>query len=150
MLCRYLVEKILSSLTPVKTPSTSGSRRAKRDVDTAAAAAAAAVSSAVTAVRSGGPTLRRTRRSLDAAPPPLQDSEPVSLIRVKRLGDEDDDQEMEMGHRVMTPQQPVGLQRMKRIDDEPQPQPAKHSRRRRSLTYDPNLLAQHILQYLPQ
>ncbi|XP_062397345.1 proprotein convertase subtilisin/kexin type 1 inhibitor, like [Sardina pilchardus] len=136
---RFLVEKILSSLSPGSSPSPSGGRRAKRDVDAVAAAAASR----------GSPALRRSRRSLDSLPPP-QNSDQVSLLRVKRLGDEDEEAAGLGGdvgqHRMAA--QPVGLQRMKRIDVEPQP--AKHSRKRRSLAYDPNLLAQHILQYLPQ
>lgn len=66
-------------------------------------------------------------------------------MRVKRLEDEED--KMAAGPAVGV--QGRGLQRIKRIDSDPQ-QAGKHIRKRRALTYDPNLLAQRILQYLQQ
>ncbi|XP_007245904.3 proprotein convertase subtilisin/kexin type 1 inhibitor, like [Astyanax mexicanus] len=130
---RYLVEKILSSLGPGNQPSQPSNRRAKRDVS--------AVSSSV---RGGATPLRRSRRSVDSAPMPSPNSE-ASLLRVKRLGDESDDE----GFAAQSSRAPhAGLQRMKRIDTD-LPPPPKHSRKRRAVTYDPDLIAQHILQYLP-
>ncbi|XP_076860100.1 proprotein convertase subtilisin/kexin type 1 inhibitor, like [Brachyhypopomus gauderio] len=129
---RFLVERILSSLASGNQPSPSN-RRAKRDV------------SGVGAEGQGVATpLRRARRSVDSAPVPAPNAE-VSLVRVKRLGEEDDDE----GFASQNNRSPrVGLQRMKRIDTDLTP-PQKHSRKRRAVTYDPNVIAQHILQYLP-
>lgn len=91
--------------------------------------------------RGGATAPRRSRRSLDSVPGPSPIAE-ASLLRVKRLGDEDDDE-------AQSNRSPhAGLQRMKRIDTD-MPPPPKHSRKRRAVTYDPNLIAQHILQYLP-
>ncbi|XP_058639885.1 proprotein convertase subtilisin/kexin type 1 inhibitor, like [Onychostoma macrolepis] len=129
---RYLVEKILSSLASGGNQGGPSNQRAKRDL-----------SAVANMEQSGGPTLKRSRRSLDSAPGPSPQVE-ASLLRVKRLdGDVDDDEVAGQSNR--TPH--VGLQRMKRIDtDQP---PKKHSRKRRALTYDPALIVQHILQYLP-
>ncbi|XP_017541530.1 proprotein convertase subtilisin/kexin type 1 inhibitor, like [Pygocentrus nattereri] len=128
---RYLVEKILSSLAPGNQPSPSN-RRAKRDV------------SAVASVGRGGASLRRSRRSVDSVPVPSPSAE-ASLLRVKRLGDEEDDE----GFAAQSNRSPhAGLQRMKRIDTD-MPLPLKHSRKRRAVSYDPSVIAQHILQYLP-
>ncbi|XP_051963995.1 uncharacterized protein LOC127630480 [Xyrauchen texanus] len=130
---RYLVEKILSGLASGGNQAGSSNQRAKRDLG------------AVTSLeRAGGSVLKRARRSLDSAPVPSTQAE-ASLLRVKRLDDDFDDE----GVIVQNNRTPhVGLQRMKRIDTE-LPPPQKHSRKRRALTYDPNLIAQHILQYLP-
>ncbi|XP_065126362.2 proprotein convertase subtilisin/kexin type 1 inhibitor, like [Paramisgurnus dabryanus] len=130
---RYLVEKILSSLASDGNQAGPSNQRAKRDL-----AAAANMD------RAGGSALKRSRRSLDSAPVSSPQAE-ASLLRVKRLDDDiDDEGDVEQSNR--TPH--VGLQRMKRIDTD-LPPPKKHSRKRRALTYDPNLIAQHILQYLP-
>ncbi|XP_028850646.1 proprotein convertase subtilisin/kexin type 1 inhibitor, like [Denticeps clupeoides] len=125
---RYLVEKVLSGLT-TSNPAGPPGRRAKRDVSEAANGAR------------GGVPLRRSRRSLDSAPAPNSNFE-ASLLRVKRLGDDEDG--ATQSHR---PAGHAGLQRMKRIDTEVQ---AAKQRKRRALPYDPSLLAQHILQYLPE
>nr|XP_055024629.1 proprotein convertase subtilisin/kexin type 1 inhibitor, like [Misgurnus anguillicaudatus] len=130
---RYLVEKILSSLASEGNQPGPLNQRAKRDL--------AAVANMD---RAGGSALKRSRRSLDSAPVPSPQAE-ASLLRVKRLDDDIDDE----GDVVQSNRTPhVGLQRMKRIDTD-LPPPKKHSRKRRALTYDPNLIAQHILQYLP-
>ncbi|XP_072537517.1 proprotein convertase subtilisin/kexin type 1 inhibitor, like [Salminus brasiliensis] len=129
---RYMVEKILSSLAPGNQASPSN-RRAKRDV-----------SAVASSVRGGATPLRRSRRSLDSVPMPSPNSE-ASLLRVKRLGDENDDDGF-AGQSNRAPH--AGLQRMKRIDTD-LPPPPKQSRKRRAVTYDPDLIAQHILQYLP-
>ncbi|XP_066500923.1 proprotein convertase subtilisin/kexin type 1 inhibitor, like [Hoplias malabaricus] len=127
---RYLVEKILSGLAPGNQPSPS-SRRTKRDVN------------AASGTGRGGAAVRRSRRSVDSAPGPSPSTE-ASLLRVKRLGDEDDE-----GYPAQKNRSPhAGLQRMKRIDTD-MLIPPKQSRKRRAITYDPNLIAQHILQYLP-
>lgn len=120
---RYLVEKILSGLASGGSQGGPSNQRAKRDL------------SAVE--RSGGPVLKRSRRSLDSAPVPQVEA---SLLRVKRLDDDDDEDDDRTPH--------VGLQRMKRIDTD-LPPPKKNSRKRRALTFDPAMIAQHILQYLP-
>ncbi|XP_021447756.1 uncharacterized protein LOC110510930 [Oncorhynchus mykiss] len=152
---RYLVSKVLSNISPTKPQGSSG-RRARRDL--------VSVSGGGGRVRaSSSPVLHRSRRSLDSPPSPsLNREHSVGLLRVKRLGDMEGvvvegpggpGGERE-GHR--TPDHMVELQRMKRIDNELQPQPGgRPSRRRRALnydpiTYDPELLIQHILHYLPQ
>lgn len=122
-LLRYLVEKILSGLASGGSQGGPSNQRAKRDL-----------SAAASMERSGGPVLKRSRRSLDPAP-----QVEASLLRVKRLDDDDDDDDR-------TPH--VSLQRMKRIDTD-LPPPKKTSRKRRALTFDPAMIAQHILQYLP-
>ncbi|KAK2898239.1 hypothetical protein Q8A67_009657 [Cirrhinus molitorella] len=130
---RYLVEKILSSLASGGSQGGPSSQRSKRDL-----------SAVANMEQSGGAALKRSRRSLDSAPGPSPQLE-ASLLRVKRLdGDVEDDGVAGQNNR--TPH--VGLQRMKRIDTD-LPPPKKHSRKRRALTYDPALIAQHILQYLP-
>lgn len=124
---RYLVEKILAGLV-AEQPSTRPVNYRLPDTPAVAATPGGQDRSA---------RLRRARRSLDSAP----DSTPeASLLRVKRVGDD------EGGDFVppMVPVPRVSLQRMKRIDtDLPPP-----TRRRRSVTYDPELLAQRILEYL--
>ncbi|XP_052337258.1 proprotein convertase subtilisin/kexin type 1 inhibitor, like [Oncorhynchus keta] len=152
---RYLVSKVLSNISPTKPQGSSG-RRARRDL--------VSVSGGGGRVRaSSSPVLHRSRRSLDSPPSPsLNREHSVGLLRVKRLGDMEGvvvegpggpGGERE-GHR--TPDHMVELQRMKRIDNELQPQPGgRPSRRRRALNYDPiiydpELLIQHILHYLPQ
>ncbi|XP_073675159.1 proprotein convertase subtilisin/kexin type 1 inhibitor, like [Garra rufa] len=130
---RYLVEKILSGLASGGNQGGPSNQRSKRDL-----------SAVANMEQSVGPALKRSRRSLDSAPGPSPQVE-ASLLRVKRLdGDMDDDGVTGQSNR--TPH--VGLQRMKRIDTD-LPPPKKHSRKRRALTYDPALIAQHILQYLP-
>ncbi|XP_059379289.1 proprotein convertase subtilisin/kexin type 1 inhibitor, like [Carassius carassius] len=130
---RYLVEKILSSLALGGSQGGPSNQRAKRDLIAVA-----------NMEQSGGSALKRSRRSLDSAPGPSPHAE-ASLLRVKRLDGDVDDEEV-AGQSNRTPH--VGLQRMKRIDTD-LPPPKKHSRKRRALTYDPALIAQHILQYLP-
>ncbi|XP_048066125.1 proprotein convertase subtilisin/kexin type 1 inhibitor, like [Megalobrama amblycephala] len=130
---RYLVEKILSSLASGGNQGGPSNQRAKRDL-----------SAVASMERSAGPALKRSRRSLDSAPAPSPQVE-ASLLRVKRLDDDVDDDGI-AGQSNRTPH--VGLQRMKRIDTD-LPPPKKTSRKRRALTYDPALIAQHILQYLP-
>ncbi|XP_056320060.1 proprotein convertase subtilisin/kexin type 1 inhibitor, like [Danio aesculapii] len=129
---RYLVEKILSSLASGGNQGSSSNPRAKRDLS--------AVSSIERPIK---PALKRSRRSLDSAPGPQPEA---SLLRVKRLDDDDVDEDALAGQSNRTPH--IGLQRMKRIDTD-LPPPKKHSRKRRALSYDPALIAQHILQYLP-
>ncbi|XP_030641019.1 proprotein convertase subtilisin/kexin type 1 inhibitor, like [Chanos chanos] len=124
---RLLVEKILSGLSSGNSGNPS-SRRAKRDLGS------------VSGGRGGVTVLKRARRSLDPVQPPSPSAE-ASLLRVKRLGDDEDD----VGENNRAPH--AGLQRMKRIDTELPP--PTHSRKRRAVIYDPKLIAQHILQYLP-
>ncbi|KAF4072595.1 hypothetical protein AMELA_G00264780 [Ameiurus melas] len=126
---RYLVEKVLSSLVSENQLNPS-SRRGKWEV-----AAAASIG------RDRTPP-RRARRSLDSDPIASPDAE-ASLLRVKRVGDQDHDDFAGQNNR--SPH--AGLQRMKRIDTD-LPPPTKNSRKRRSVTYDPELIAQHIIQYL--
>ncbi|XP_067096498.1 proprotein convertase subtilisin/kexin type 1 inhibitor, like [Osmerus mordax] len=131
---RYLVAKILSSISPSNPQSPSG-RRARRDLVAVEGGA-----------RPASPVHKRSRRSLDdAAPTSLSQDAP--LLRVKRLGDEEGGEGgagVEGGYRPP----PQGLQRMKRVD--PELPSGRSRRRRRALTYDPDLLVQHILQYMPQ
>ncbi|XP_045548794.1 uncharacterized protein [Salmo salar] len=152
---RYLVAKVLSNISPTKPQGSSG-RRARRDLVSASGDGGRVRASS-------SPVLHRSRRSLDSPPSPsLNREHSVGLLRVKRLGDMEGmvvegpcgpGEEVE-GHR--TPDHMVELQRMKKIDNELQPQPGgRPSRRRRALnydpiTYDPELLVQHILHYLPQ
>ncbi|XP_051509496.1 proprotein convertase subtilisin/kexin type 1 inhibitor, like [Myxocyprinus asiaticus] len=130
---RYLVEKILSSLASGGNQAAPSNQRAKRDLGAVASME-----------RTGGSVLKRARRFLDSVPVPSPQAE-ASLLRVKRLDDDLDDEGV-IAQSNRTPH--VGLQRMKRIDTD-LPPPKKHSRIRRALTYDPNLIAQHILQYIP-
>ncbi|KAI1893011.1 hypothetical protein AGOR_G00139410 [Albula goreensis] len=130
---RYLVGRVLSSLASENSQN-APARLSKRDLG--------AVSGGV----AGGRVLKRSRRSLDSTPVPSPKYEP-SLLRVKRLEEEEDkmaDGPTAGAHKEAR----VGLQRMKRIDSDLQQ--AKHIRKRRALTFDPDLLAQRILQYLPQ
>ncbi|KAK6308617.1 uncharacterized protein LOC121530837 [Coregonus clupeaformis] len=148
---RYLVAKILSSISP-NNPQGSSGRRARRDLVSGGGGVQAA----------SGPVLHRSRRSLVSPPPPPSPSRepPLGLLRVKRLGYIEEGPGWLGGEREghKTPNHAVGLQRMKRIDTELQAQPGgRPSRRRRALnydpqalTYDPELLVQHILHYLPQ
>ena len=102
---RYLVAKILSSISPSNPQSPSG-RRARRDLVAVEGGA-----------RPASPVHKRSRRSLDdAAPTSLSQDAP--LLRVKRLGDEEGGEGgagVEGGYRPP----PQGLQRMKRVDPEP-------------------------------
>ncbi|TRY64930.1 hypothetical protein DNTS_024617 [Danionella cerebrum] len=120
---RYLVEKILSSLASSASQNPPNTRN-KRDLN---------------AVAPAGSAPKRSRRSLDSAP-----QAEASLLRVKRLDDDPDDVITVQSNR--TPQ--IGLQRMKRIDTD-LPALKTANRRRRALSYDPALIAQHILHYLP-
>lgn len=124
------MEKVLSSLASENQVNPSN-RRGKWEV-----AAAASIG------RDRATPLRRARRSLDSTPAASSDAE-ASLLRVKRVGDEDQDDFAGQNNR--SPH--AGLQRMKRIDTA-LPPPPKPSRKRRSVTYDPELIAQHIIQYL--
>ncbi|XP_069039802.1 proprotein convertase subtilisin/kexin type 1 inhibitor, like [Lepisosteus oculatus] len=128
---RYLVGRVLSSLAS-ETPQQTPSRLAKRDL--------AAAGDRPT------PPLKRPRRSLDDGAPPSPRVEP-SLLRVKRLGDEEEEEEEERAAAAGGAR--AGLQRMKRIDSELQGG-GRPARKRRAVTYDPDLLAQRILQYLPE
>ncbi|XP_066566191.1 proprotein convertase subtilisin/kexin type 1 inhibitor, like [Amia ocellicauda] len=133
---RYLVGRVLSSLaseTPQQQPP---HRLARRDLGVLGGERSSSSSS------SSSP-LKRSRRSLDDKAPPATDAEP-SLLRVKRLEEEEE-----------TAGRGAALQRMKRIDGERPQRPQQQSgggrqaRKRRALTFDPDLLAQRILQYLP-
>ncbi|XP_035238775.1 proprotein convertase subtilisin/kexin type 1 inhibitor, like [Anguilla anguilla] len=137
---RYLVGRVLSSLASDATQN-APARLSRRDLG------------AVGGDGAGGRVLKRSRRSADPAPLPPSKSE-ASLLRVKRLGDDED--KMAAGAAAAAAMAGArggggggGLQRIKRIDADLQ-QGGRHVRRRRALTYDPNLLAQRILQYLPQ
>ncbi|XP_072569175.1 proprotein convertase subtilisin/kexin type 1 inhibitor, like isoform X2 [Paramormyrops kingsleyae] len=126
---RYLVGRVLSTLAS-EAPQGGPARLAKRDL------------AAVSGGGPGGVAPKRSRRSVDSVPLQPPNSEP-SLLRVKRLEDQENKMASAVAGGVSR-----GLQRMKRIDgDLPQ---VKHSRKRRALTYDPNVLAQRILQYLPE
>ncbi|KAJ8393476.1 hypothetical protein AAFF_G00059490, partial [Aldrovandia affinis] len=127
---RYLVGRVLSNLAS-DSPQSPPARLAKRDLG------------AVVGGVAGGRALKRSRRSLDSTPLPSSPKYEPSLLRVKRLEDEEDKMAAAAHN-----QPRAGLQRMKRIDSDTQQE--KHSRKRRAMTYDPNLLAQRILQYLPQ
>ncbi|XP_010867184.1 proprotein convertase subtilisin/kexin type 1 inhibitor, like [Esox lucius] len=160
---RYLVAKILSSISP-NNPQRSSGRRARRDLASGerpgggARRDLASVSGAGVRAASG-PVLHRSRRSLDSPAPPSPSQEPpLGLLRVKRLGDVEEGPGRPEGERDghKTSGHAVGLQRMKRIDTDLQPA-GRSSRRRRAvtydlqtLTYDPEMLVQHILHYLPQ
>lgn len=130
---RYLIGRVLSNLASENNQN-APVRLSKRDL------AAVGGEGGGTGVR----VLKRSRRSVDSALPPSAKSEPP-LMRVKRLEDEEDKMAAEPAVGV----QGRGLQRIKRIDSDLQ-QAGKHMRKRRALTYDPNLLAQRILQYLQQ
>ncbi|XP_008400527.1 proprotein convertase subtilisin/kexin type 1 inhibitor, like isoform X2 [Poecilia reticulata] len=125
---RRMVAKMLSSVGPndAQVMMSSG-RRAKRDLS----AMAEPVS----------PAHRRTRRSLDGQSP----SNEPSLLRVKRLDDEEEEEEK------LRPRGP-GLQRMKRINTmaTAELEEVNHGRRRRRavLNYDPQMLMDQILDYL--
>ncbi|KAK6304024.1 hypothetical protein J4Q44_G00264780 [Coregonus suidteri] len=147
---RYLVAKVLSSISPTKPQGSSG-RRAKRDLVSGGGG------EGVRAVSS--PVLHRSRRSVDSPPSPSLSLDPsLGLLRVKRLGVVVEGPGAPGGEREghRTPDHMLELQRMKRIDTELQPQPGgRPGRRRRALnydpiTYDPELLVQQILHYLPQ
>lgn len=151
---RYLVTKILSSISPINPQGSSG-RRAKRDLVSVSGGGGGGVRAA------SEPVFHRSRRSLVSPPTPSPSREPSpGLLRVKRLGYMEEGPGWLGGEREghKTPNHAVGLQRMKRIDNELQAQPGgRPSRRRRALNYDPQalthdpeLLVQHILHYLPQ
>uniref|UniRef100_UPI003AB07DB1 proprotein convertase subtilisin/kexin type 1 inhibitor, like n=1 Tax=Centroberyx gerrardi TaxID=166262 RepID=UPI003AB07DB1 len=118
---RYLVARILSSLGPSDAQLSSG-RRARRDLS---------VTAGVGGAKPVSPAHRRTRRSLDDMPPPSPSNDPP-LLRVKRL------------------------ERMKRIDTmataaaEELNHGSRRRRRRSAVNYDPQILIQHILQYLEE
>lgn len=88
---------------------------------------------------------RRTRRSLDDVPPPPPSSDPP-LLRVKRLEDDEDEQEL----RPLA----AGLQRMKRIDAMETADELNHGSRRRrrraAVKYDPQELMEQMVEYLRQ
>ncbi|XP_071022818.1 uncharacterized protein [Oncorhynchus clarkii lewisi] len=151
---RYLVTKILSSISP-NNPQGSSGRRARRDLVSVSGGGGGGVRAA------SEPVFHRSRRSLVSPPTPSPSREPSpGLLRVKRLGYMEEGPGWLGGEREghKTPNHAVGLQRMKRIDNELQAQPGgRPSRRRRALNYDPQalthdpeLLVQHILHYLPQ
>ncbi|KAK2850935.1 hypothetical protein Q5P01_007211 [Channa striata] len=128
---RHLVAKILSSIGPNNTPVMSSGRRAKRDLSNTAAQAI-------------NTAHRRTRRSLDDVAS-LSPSNDTPLLRVKRL---EDDEEEEKLHTPIT-----GLQRMKRIDNMAttgmeELNHGSRRRSRRSLSYDPQILIDQILEYM--
>lgn len=125
-----MVAKILSSDGPNNAQvMMSSGRRAKRDLSAMA--------------RPVSPAHRRTRRSLDGQSP----SNEPSLLRVKRLDDEEEEEEK------LRPRGP-GLQRMKRIDTmatadlEEVNHGSRRRRRRAALNYDPQMLMDQILDYL--
>ncbi|KAL4646269.1 hypothetical protein GN956_G9274 [Arapaima gigas] len=130
---RYLVGRVLSSLAS-DSPQSPPTRLAKRDLG------------AVNGGATGAAAPKRSRRSLDSVPLQQPNSEP-SLLRVKRLDEDEDDMAGGTAGGVLRAAH-TGLQRMKRIDSDLLQ--VKHSRNRRALTYDPNVLAQRILQYLPE
>ncbi|XP_071383817.1 proprotein convertase subtilisin/kexin type 1 inhibitor, like, partial [Centroberyx affinis] len=148
---RYLVARILSSLGP-SDAQLSSSRRARRDLS---------VTAGVGGAKPVSPAHRRTRRSLDDMPPPSPSNDPP-LLRVKRLEVEEEEEEEEgrrgggeeESYRSAAP--PAGLQRMKRIDtmataaEEELNHGSRRRRRRSAVNYDPQILIQHILQYLEE
>ncbi|XP_015253273.1 PREDICTED: uncharacterized protein LOC107099591 [Cyprinodon variegatus] len=126
-----MVAKMLSSISPNEAQAMmSSGRRAKRDLTQKAEEPI-------------GSAHRRTRRSLDSMAPQSPSNEPP-LLRVKRLEDEDEEEEKLRLHAT-------GLQRMKRIDTMATTNPEEGSRRRRRravLNYDPQMLMDQILDYL--
>ncbi|MEQ2159792.1 hypothetical protein GOODEAATRI_026893, partial [Goodea atripinnis] len=136
VLWKYLqmVAKILSSISPYNRQAMmSSDRRAKRDLSPKGNEPIS-------------PAHRRTRRSLDSMAPQSPSNEPP-LLRVKRLEDEEEEEEK------LRPQV-TGLQRMKRIDTMAtgDPEEVNHGSRRRRrravLNYDPQMLMDQILDYL--
>ncbi|KAM3617025.1 uncharacterized protein V6R79_001223 [Siganus canaliculatus] len=121
---RRLVARLLSSIGPAP------SRRMRRDLS-------------VTPV---GPAHRRTRRSLDNMAPPLPSNAPP-LLRVKRLEEEEEEEE-----KLRPPF--AELQRMKRIDTmataaiEELNHGNRRRRRREVLNYDPQVLINHMVEYM--
>ncbi|XP_061590783.1 proprotein convertase subtilisin/kexin type 1 inhibitor, like [Cololabis saira] len=131
---RRMVARILSSIGPNDAPvGVSSGRRARRDLSVKAAEP---LSSAH----------RRARRSLDDMAPPSPSNDPP-LLRVKRLGDEEEEHEERLRTQV------TGLQRMKRIDTavadvEEMDHGSRRRRRRAALNYDPQILIDQIVQYM--
>ncbi|KAK5620238.1 hypothetical protein CRENBAI_026850 [Crenichthys baileyi] len=131
---RRMVAKILSSISPNNAQvMMSSGRRAKRDLSPKGNEPIS-------------PAHRRTRRSLDSMAPQSPSNEPP-LLRVKRLEDEEEEEEK------LRPQV-TGLQRMKRIDTMATGDPgevnhgSRRRRRRAVLNYDPQMLMDQILDYL--
>lgn len=132
---RRLVARILASIGPNDGTVMSSARRSKRDLSiTAGAGGSAPISSAH----------RRARRSLEDMAP-LSPSNDPPLLRVKRLEEEEE----EMGGELRPP---TGLQRTKRIDTiataEEQNYGSRRRRRRAAANYDPQILIEHILEYM--
>ncbi|KAM6924975.1 proprotein convertase subtilisin/kexin type 1 inhibitor, like [Xenentodon cancila] len=132
---RRLVARILSNISPNDAPvGVSSGRRARRDLS-------------VKAAKPLSSAHRRTRRSIDDMAPPSPSNDPP-LLRVKRLGDEEEEHEERLRPKV------AGLQRMKRIDTmattdiEEMDHESRHRRRRAMLNYDPQILIDQILQYM--
>ncbi|XP_037553259.1 uncharacterized protein LOC119429770, partial [Nematolebias whitei] len=127
---RQMVTKVLSNIGPNLSPSI----RTRRDLS----------------VKETDPVSsahRRIRRSLDDMAPPSSPSDQTPLLRVKRLENEDEEEEN------LRPQA-IGLQMMKRINtmataDTEEMNHGSHGRHRRAaLTYDPQVLMDQILEYL--
>nr|XP_020444095.1 uncharacterized protein LOC109953069 [Monopterus albus] len=129
---RHLVARILSSIGHNNAPVISSGHRMRRDLS--------AVAQPVSFAH------RRTRRSLDDVAPPLPSNDPP-LLRVKRLEDEEQEEEKLRPH-------VAGLQRMKRIDTmataavEELNHGSRRRRRRAALNYDPQILIDQILEYM--
>nr|XP_046252343.1 proprotein convertase subtilisin/kexin type 1 inhibitor, like [Scatophagus argus] len=125
---RRLVSRLLSSISPNNTPVMSSSRRIRRNLSVPPFSSAH----------------RRSRRSLEDMDPSLPSDNPA-LLRVKRLEEEEDEeQEKHLPHSV-------GLQRMKRIDTaamEEQNHGSRRRRRRAVLNYDPQILIDQIVEYM--
>lgn len=123
--------QILSSIGPNNTPVVTSGRRLRRDLS-------------VTAAQPDRATHRRARRSLDDVGPSSPSNSPP-LLRVKRLEDEEDEEN--------PPPSVTGLQRMKRIDAMATTSMEKlnhgtHWRKRRALNYDRQVLIDQILDYM--
>ncbi|KAF7653174.1 hypothetical protein LDENG_00086600 [Lucifuga dentata] len=145
---RHLVARILSSISSSGSV-VSSARRARRDLSAIVKTeGAAAISS----------THRRSRRSLDDVAPPTPSNDPP-LLRVKRLEDEEEEEEEEERRReegsysnIATQLRPLaGLQRMKRIDTMATAEELNHGnqrRRRSAANYNPQILIEHVLEYM--
>ncbi|XP_034027339.1 proprotein convertase subtilisin/kexin type 1 inhibitor, like [Thalassophryne amazonica] len=138
---RHLVARLLSSLGPNEASVMPSGRRVRRDLSVLAGAA---TPEPVASIH------RRTRRSLDDTNSPPPSNNPP-LLRVKRLEEEERERGVEESYRSKPS---AGLQRMKRIDAmvtaaEEEPNHGSRRRRRRAvLTYDPQILIDHILEYM--